>query len=99
MSRISNRQKDKILGNAMEALIGAIFLDAGFKIARELILKVWRRQIDVVRNIEVHAKTALQEYLQSRGEEPPKYKQISRTGPDHDPDFFVEVFFLCLRSS
>ena len=76
----------------MEALIGAIFLDAGFKIAKELILKVWRRQIDVVRNIEVHAKTALQEYLQSRGEEPPKYKQISRTGPDHDPDFFVEVF-------
>ena len=88
----SNRQKDKILGNAVEALIGAFFLDAGFKIAKELILKVWRRQIDVVRNIEVHAKTALQEYLQSRGEEPPKYKQISRTGPDHDPDFFVEVF-------
>ena len=46
----------------------------------------------MVRDIEVHAKTALQEYLQSRGEEPPKYKQISRTGPDHDPDFFVEVF-------
>ena len=92
VTRTNDRKKDKILGNAMEALIGAIFLDAGFKIAKELILKVWRRQIDVVRNIEVHAKTALQEYLQSRGEEPPKYKQISRTGPDHDPDFFVEVF-------
>ena len=71
VTRTNDRKKDKILGNAMEALIGAIFLDAGFKIAKELILKVWRRQIDVVRNIEVHAKTALQEYLQSRGKSLP----------------------------
>ena len=34
----------------------------------------------------------LQELLQSRGQEPPTYKQVSRTGPDHDPDFCVEVF-------
>ena len=91
VTRTSNRQKDKILGNAVEALIGAIFLDAGFKISRELVLKVWKRQIDIVRDIEAHAKTALQELLQSRGQEPPTYRQISRTGPDHDPDFCVEV--------
>ena len=91
VKRTNHRQKDKILGNAIEALIGAIFLDAGFEISKQLVLKVWRKQIDIVRDIEAHAKTALQEFLQSKGQEPPTYKQISRTGPDHDPDFCVEV--------
>ena len=91
VKRTNDRQKDKILGNAIEALIGAIFLDAGFEISKQLVLKVWRKQIDIVRDIEAHAKTALQELLQSKGLEPPTYKQISRTGPDHDPDFCVEV--------
>ena len=91
VTRTSNRQKDNILGNAVEALIGAIFLDAGFRTSRELVLKVWRKQIDIVRDIEAHAKTALQELLQSKGQEPPTYRQISRSGPDHDPNFCVEV--------
>ena len=91
VKRTNDRQKDKILGNAIEALIGAIFLDAGFEISKQLVLKVWRKQIEIVRDIEAHAKTALQEFLQSKGQEPPTYKQISRTGPDHDPDFCVEV--------
>ena len=91
VKRTNDRQKDKILGNAIEALIGAIFLDAGFDTSKQLVLKVWRKQIDIVRDIEAHAKTALQELLQSKGQEPPTYKQISRTGPDHDPDFCVEV--------
>ena len=91
VKRTNDRQKDKILGNAIEALIGAIFLDAGFDTSKQLVLKVWRKRIDIVRDIEAHAKTALQELLQSRGQEPPIYKQISRTGPDHDPNFCVEV--------
>ena len=91
VKRTNDRQKDKILGNAIEALIGAIFLDAGFDTSKQLVLKVWRKRIDIVRDIEAHAKTALQELLQSNGQEPPTYKQISRTGPDHDPDFCVEV--------
>ena len=72
-------------------MIGAIFLDAGFKTSRDLVLRIWRMQIDIVRDIEAHAKTALQELMQSRGQEPPTYRQISRTGPDHDPDFCVEA--------
>jgi len=91
VTRTNERQKDKILGNAIEALIGAIFLDAGFKTSREIVLQVWRDQIEIVRDIAAHAKTALQELLQSRGQEPPTYKQVSRIGPDHDPDFCVEV--------
>ena len=91
VTRTTARQKDKILGNAIEALIGAIFLDAGFKTSRELVLQVWKKQIETVRDIEAHAKTALQELLQAKGQEPPIYKQLSRTGPDHDPNFCVEV--------
>ncbi len=91
VTRTTARQKDKILGNAIEALIGAIFLDGGFKVSRELVLQVWKKQIEIVRDIEAHAKTALQELLQARGQEPPIYKQVSRTGPDHDPNFCVEV--------
>ena len=91
VTRTTARQKDKILGNAIEALIGAIFLDGGFKVSRELVLQVWKKQIEIVRDIEAHAKTALQELLQARGQEPPIYKQLSRTGPDHDPSFCVEV--------
>ena len=91
VTRTTTRQKDKILGNAIEALIGAIFLDGGFKVSRELVLQVWKKQIEIVRDIEAHAKTALQELLQARGQEPPTYKQVSRTGPDHDPNFCVEV--------
>ena len=91
VTKTTARQKEKILGNAIEALIGAIFLDGGLKVSRELVLQVWKKQIEVVRDIEAHAKTALQELLQARGQEPPIYKQVSRTGPDHDPRFCVEV--------
>jgi len=52
VTRTTARQKDKILGNAIEALIGAIFLDGGFKISRELVLQVWKKQIEIVRDIE-----------------------------------------------
>ena len=61
VTRTTARQKDKILGNAIEALIGAIFLDGGFKTAREVVLQIWKKQIETVRDIEAHAKTALQE--------------------------------------
>ena len=91
VTRTTARQKDNILGNAIEALIGAIFLDGGFKTSRELVLQIWKKQIEIVRDIEAHAKTALQELLQARGQNPPIYKQVSRTGPDHDPNFCVEV--------
>ena len=58
VTRTNDRQKNKILGNAIEALIGAIFLDAGFKSSREIVLKVWRNELESVRDIEAHAKSA-----------------------------------------
>jgi ribonuclease-3 len=87
----NQRQKVKMLGDAIEALIGAIYLDAGFKNARDVVLKIWKNQIQFVRSLETHAKTALQEWLQAQGLPPPIYREISRLGPDHEPKFRVEV--------
>ncbi len=91
VSKNNERQKIKMLGDAIEALIGAIYLDSGFKNVHKIILHLWKNEIQFVRNLETHAKTALQEWLQGQGLPPPIYQEISRLGPDHEPKFCVEV--------
>ncbi len=91
VSKNNERKKIKMLGDAIEALIGAIYLDSGFKNVYKIIMDLWKDEIQFVRNLEMHAKTALQEWLQSQGLPPPIYREISRLGPDHEPKFFVEV--------
>jgi ribonuclease-3 len=85
------RRKDALLGDAMEAVIAAIYLDAGFEAARDAVLRLWG---DRINRVEVDArdpKTTLQEWAQARGEPPPTYSQLSRTGPDHQPVFTIEA--------
>jgi ribonuclease III len=85
------RRKEALLGDAMEAVIAAVHLDAGFEAARELILRLWRDRITAVDADARDAKTALQEWAQARGQTPPKYIEIARQGPDHAPVFTIEV--------
>jgi ribonuclease-3 len=85
------RRKDALLGDAMEAVIAAIYLDAGFPAARDAVLRLWGDRIDRVETDARDPKTALQEWAQARGEPPPSYDQISRTGPDHQPIFIIEA--------
>ncbi len=85
------RRKTALLGDAMEAVIAAVFLDGGLAAARELILRAWGERIAAVRGLGRDAKTALQEWAQSRGQRPPIYVDVSREGPDHAPVFSVEV--------
>ena len=85
------RRKDALLGDGMEAVIAAIYKDGGFEIAKTIIIKLWG---DRVKNVKVDArdaKTMLQEWAQARGQNPPNYEVISRSGPDHAPDFLVKV--------
>ena len=91
VTKNNGRQKIKILGDAIEALIGAIYLDSGFKNVYKIVMDLWKDEIRFVRNLEMHAKTALQEWLQAKGLPPPVYKEISRFGPDHEPKFCVKV--------
>ncbi|MBE2275527.1 MAG: ribonuclease III [Rhodobacteraceae bacterium] len=85
------RRKEALLGDAMEAVIAAIYLDGGFEAARRAILGLWGARIGAVEPDARDAKTALQEWAQARGMPPPTYSETARSGPDHQPLFTVEV--------
>lgn len=85
------RRKEALLGDAMEAVVAAVYLDAGLEAARGVILKLWASRIGSVKADARDAKTALQEWAQARGLPPPAYTEQGREGPDHQPQFTVEV--------
>lgn len=85
------RKKDALLGDAMEAVIAAVYLDAGFDAARALILRLWGGRIGAVEQDARDPKSSLQEWAQARAMPPPIYTEVLRDGPDHAPQFTVEV--------
>jgi ribonuclease-3 len=85
------RKKTAVLGDAMEAVIAAVYLDGGLDPARRLILGAWGARIAAARGVGRDPKTALQEWAQARGLPPPAYLDRDRQGPDHAPVFAVEA--------
>lgn len=85
------RRKEALLADAMEAVIAAVYLDAGFEVAKTVVLRLWGERIGAVEADARDAKTALQEWAQARGQVPPAYAELGREGPDHAPVFTVEV--------
>ncbi len=85
------RRKQALLGDAMEAVIAAVYLDGGFEVAREMILRLWGERVSTVQQDARDPKTSLQEWAQARGMTPPAYVETSRSGPDHAPVFTIEV--------
>jgi len=83
------RRKEALLADAMEAVIAAVYRDAGFEAARALILRLWGARIETVKPDARDAKTALQEWAQARGLSPPSYEEVAREGPDHAPRFTI----------
>ena len=83
--------EDKILGDACEALIGAIYLDSGYKIAESFILRFWNDEIKKSGITEIDSKTKLQEYSLKRYKKLPSYKVLSYKGPQHNPSYKVSV--------
>ena len=83
--------EDKVLSDACEALIGAIYLDKGLKIAENFILTLWKNEIDKSVVTKIDAKTKLQEYSLKIFKKLPVYKLISNTGPRHQPIIKVSV--------
>ncbi|UWR22905.1 ribonuclease III [Sulfitobacter sp. S190] len=83
------RRKQALLGDAMEAVIAAVYLDAGYDAARDVVLALWGDRTTSVKDDARDAKTSLQEWAQARGLQPPKYIQIDRSGPDHAPVFTI----------
>lgn len=89
--RAGGRDKDKILGDACEALIAAIYLDGGFKKATAFINRFWKSELKAVERKPKDPKTRLQEWAQARHRSLPRYGLVDRTGPDHRPSFHIEV--------
>ncbi|MGV6839368.1 MAG: ribonuclease III [Planktomarina sp.] len=85
------RRKNALLGDAMEALIAAVYRDGGFAAAQDMILRLWKDRINSVAEDARDAKTALQEWAQARKGPPPQYKVVDRSGPDHAPIFTIEA--------
>ncbi len=87
--RSGGRDKPSLLACALEAIIGAVYLDGGLKAARRLI-EPWLARSAEQYGEGPDAKSHLQELLQAEGLEPPAYLETGREGPDHDPVFHVE---------
>lgn len=85
------RRKTAILGDAMEAVLAAVYLDGGLEAARRVILTLWDGYINTADARAADPKSALQEWAQARGMALPEYQDIARDGPDHAPTFTVRV--------
>ncbi|MDE7310501.1 MAG: ribonuclease III [Eubacterium sp.] len=88
--RTGGRNRSSILSDALEAVIGAIYLDGGFASAKEFILKFILTDIEH-KQLFYDSKTILQETVQGRGLGAMDYKLIGESGPDHDKMFQVEL--------
>lgn len=88
------RVRTSTVADAFEAVVGAVFLDGGFEVARSLVLTLFRDSFGAVNELPNldNPKGELQELLQSRSPEPPRYEQLSASGPDHNRQFESAVY-------
>jgi ribonuclease III len=84
-------QSENVVGDVVEALIGALFLDGGLDAARRFILELWGPDLATQRRAPQHPKSALQELAAAKGVKTPLYEVVGRTGAHHAPTFTVRV--------
>jgi len=91
--KTSGRTKKTILADAMEALIGALYLDSGYKPVFNFVSRCLQPEINKVTGTNYHKdyKSLLQEYCQQQLRCYPEYILVKRTGPEHDRTFWMEV--------
>ena len=84
-------QSDNVVGDVVEALIGALYLDGGIEVAKSFILRLWEADLATQRRAPQHPKSALQELAAAKGVKAPAYEVVSRTGAHHATRFTVKV--------
>ena len=85
------QDSDNVLGDVVEALIGAVFLDAGFEPAEDVVQRLWAARIGDQEKAPKHPKSALQEWAAANDRRPPLYELVGRSGMPHAPTFVVQV--------
>ena len=90
-NKINNVIENKIISDACEAILGAIFLDQGLKVAEKVILYLWSTDLKNSVKTEIDAKTRLQEYSLKEFKVLPIYKLLESKGPNHKPIFKIQV--------
>ncbi|HXG77884.1 MAG TPA: ribonuclease III [Methyloceanibacter sp.] len=85
------RRKKTILANTCEAVLGAVFADAGYEPAKSVIRRFWEEHLRALDAAPPDAKSLLQEWAQGRRLPLPRYLEVAREGPDHAPRFTAEV--------
>jgi ribonuclease-3 len=84
-------ESDNILGDTVESLIGALWLDGGLEAARAFIRAAWAERVDSRDRAPKHPKSALQEWAAANDRKAPTYELVGRSGPHHAPTFVVTV--------
>jgi ribonuclease-3 len=82
---------DNILGDVMEALLGASFVEQGFEATRDIVRRLWSDAVTGQTGQRKHPKSALQEWAAGNKRKMPEYRLIERSGPDHAARFTVAV--------
>lgn len=82
---------DNVLGDVMEALIGALYLEGGLEEARAFVRRLWADRVDTQTSAPRHPKSALQEWAAANKRKPPEYALTDRSGPHHALRFTVTV--------
>jgi ribonuclease-3 len=84
-------QSENVVGDVVEALIGALLIDGGLQAAGRFILKLWDPDLTEQRKAPHHPKSALQELAAAKGCKAPVYEVVARTGAHHAPKFTIRV--------
>jgi len=91
-TKSGGRDKATILGDAVEALMAAVYVDANLDTARAFFMDAWADEFAAIGQAgALDPKTELQQWAQGRGLALPTYEVVRRTGPDHAPEFVVKV--------
>ena len=90
-ARSGGAEKEAILADVCEAVIGAVYCDGGLEKAHDMIVRLFGGLVEKANARGADSKTALQEWAQARALAPPIYTESRRSGPDHAPEFNIEV--------
>ena len=87
------RERPSNLAAALESVVGALFLDQGYDATRDLVLRLFSRELSALgeQTVPQNPKSTLQETVQARGMAPPSYRIVEAEGSDHSPRFTAEV--------